>query len=64
MTAVPGLDATALAIVPAFDRERDITLRLTGLNEHAYAMLRRSPRLRTLRGAGHDEADARAARVE
>ena len=46
MTGMPGIDVTALSILPAFDRDlaaRGVSLWLAGINERPLALLRRSP---------------------
>ena len=43
MTGMPGIDVTALSILPAFDRDlaaRDVSLWLAGINERPLALLR------------------------
>ena len=45
LSAMPGIDVTALSALPAFDRDlrRRVTLQLVGLNERPLELLRRSP---------------------
>jgi SulP family sulfate permease len=61
MTAVTGADITALAILPALDRElaaRGTTLRLASLNDRAGTTLMRSPAAAVFAGRVHENVDA------
>jgi MFS superfamily sulfate permease-like transporter len=58
MSAVPGLDITALMLLPALDRDlagRGVTLHLAALNERALDALRRSPAYALLDGRIHGD---------
>ena len=59
MSAVSGIDVTALGILPLFDRElegRGVTLHLAALNRRPLALLRRSPAHAVLGERIHDDA--------
>ena len=58
MSAVSGIDATSLTVLPAFDQEleaRGVTLHLTTLNRRPLALLRRSPAHETLGDRTHED---------